>query len=32
MLRPVAEVGEHNLLGALLKRGQFTDFLNEMLA
>jgi hypothetical protein len=32
MLRPAAEVGEHNLLGALLKRGQFTDFLNEMLA
>lgn len=31
-LRPVPEVDTHGVLGQLLKRGQFGEFLNEMLA
>jgi hypothetical protein len=31
-LRPVPEIDRHGVLGQLLKRGQFADFLNETLA
>ena len=30
-LRPVTEVDGHNVLGRLMKRGQFAEFVEEML-